>query len=369
MIRFWYRNDAILMAKNSGKLNKRQDEILSLLEKSGLLSVSQIQKAIESVFGKISKITINRDLRELINLDYVSGKGKARSAVYGLSPRYNLIKPINIEEYFRIEIDKRSGKERFDFQIFPVLKNVFTSEENKKLKEFNEEYRQNVKKLSPGILKSEFERLTIELSWKSSQIEGNTYTLLETEALVKEKKQAKGHKKEEATMILNHKDTLDYIRKNKGRFKIITLAKIENIHYLLTKNLGISRNIRKSAVGITGTRYKPLDNQFQIKEAMEKTCEIINKEKDPFSKALLLSVMIAYIQPFEDGNKRTSRLMSNAALLAHDACPLSYRSVDEVEYKKAVIFFYERNNISYFKRLFIEQFEFAVGNYFRGIIK
>jgi Fic family protein len=74
--------------------------------------------------------------------------------------------------------------------------------------------------------------------------------------------------------------------------------------------------------------------------------------------------MIAYIQPFEDGNKRTSRMVSNAILLAFGICPLSYRSIDEAEYKKAVILFYELNNISYFKQLFIEQFRFAVNNYF-----
>jgi Fic family protein len=74
--------------------------------------------------------------------------------------------------------------------------------------------------------------------------------------------------------------------------------------------------------------------------------------------------MIAYIQPFEDGNKRTSRILGNAILLAHDYCPLSYRSVDEVEYKKAVILFYEQNNAFYFKELFLEQFKQAVNKYF-----
>lgn len=74
--------------------------------------------------------------------------------------------------------------------------------------------------------------------------------------------------------------------------------------------------------------------------------------------------MIAYIQPFEDGNKRTSRILANALLLAFDYCPLSYRSVDEIEYKKAVILFYEQNNLAYFKKLFIEQFKQAVNKYF-----
>ena len=76
--------------------------------------------------------------------------------------------------------------------------------------------------------------------------------------------------------------------------------------------------------------------------------------------------MIAYIQPFEDGNKRTARLLNNALLLANGECPISYRNANEIEYKKAIILFFEQNNISYFKKLFIEQYEFAVKNYFRA---
>ena len=167
-------------------------------------------------------------------------------------------------------------------------------------------------------------------------------------------------------MILNHKKTLDYIRKNTSAFKKMTVAKLEDIHFLLTEGLGIARGLRKAPVGITGTAYRPLDNIFQIREALEKTCEAINKEKNVFIKAVVLMVMIAYIQPFDDGNKRTGRLSANAILMAYNICPLSYRSVSEEEYKKAVILFYEQNNISYFKDLFVEQFEFAVKNYFRS---
>ena len=75
-------------------------------------------------------------------------------------------------------------------------------------------------------------------------------------------------------------------------------------------------------------------------------------------------VMVAYIQPFNDGNKRTGRLIANAILMAYNTCPLSYRSVSEEEYKKEIILFYEQNNIGYFKKLFMEHFEFAVKNYF-----
>ncbi len=351
--------------KDKRKLNKRQDVILYILNRTKKTSVSGILADLKVYFGEVSKITVNRDLEKLLELKFIVRGGKGRAVFYELSPRYNLLKYIDADKYFLTEVDKREAIKYFNFEIFSILKDIFNQEEKKYLDKLNGEYQKNIKNIPESLIKKEFERLVIELSWKSSQIEGNTYSLLETESLIKEKREAPGHKKEEAIMIVNHKKVLDYILKNKNIFRIITIAKIEDIHYLLAKNLGIPRSLRKRAVGITGTKYKPLDNEFQTREALEKTCQAVNQEKNPFSKAVMLMAMIAYIQPFEDGNKRTSRLLGNAILMAHSICPLSYRSVDEVEYKKAVILFYEQNNISYFKKLFIEQFEFAVKNYFR----
>jgi Fic family protein len=93
-------------------------------------------------------------------------------------------------------------------------------------------------------------------------------------------------------------------------------------------------------------------------------CALINGKIDPYEKALLALLLISYIQPFEDGNKRTSRLISNAILLAHGCCPLTYRSVDANDYRAALLLFYEQNNISAFKRIFVEQAEFAANEYF-----
>jgi Fic family protein len=92
----------------------------------------------------------------------------------------------------------------------------------------------------------------------------------------------------------------------------------------------------------------------------------INKTIHPIEKALLALALISYIQPFEDGNKRTARLLANAILMAQNYCPLSYRNVKESEYKKAVLVFYESHNIDPLKRMFVEQFTFAVQNYFRA---
>lgn len=165
-------------------------------------------------------------------------------------------------------------------------------------------------------------------------------------------------------MILNHKKALDYIGSNKADFQKISVTKIENIHSLIVDDLNVTKNLRKTLVGITGTNYKPLDNEFKIREVLEKACWKVNETKNIFEKAVTLILLIAYIQPFVDGNKRTSRLSGNAILQSFDSCSLSYRSMDDVEYKKAVLLFYEQNNISYFKELFLKQFEFAVENYF-----
>ena len=218
--------------------------------------------------------------------------------------------------------------------------------------------------LSKNEYKKEFERLAIDLSWKSSQIEGNTYSLLETERLLKERETASGKTKEEAIMLLNHKDAIDFIIDHPDYLHPLTVSKIEDIHSLLIKELAVEKNLRKRRVGISGTNYRPLDNEFQISEALSNTCDLINYKNNIFEKALLSLVLISYIQPFMDGNKRTSRIVSNAILMNHSHCPISFRTIDSIEYKKAMLLFYEQNNISRFKEIFINQFEFAVNTYF-----
>ncbi len=346
-------------------LNKRQEYILNFLEKTeSSKAVSDILFFLQEEFGAISRMTVNRDLRLLQSNGYVTKSGSGRGAVYGLMSAYKAIKPINIEEYFATDTDKRKIQPNFNFEVFSLFGSAFTPNEFDRLEKLSAVYQQNLKKLSPTALKKEYERLIIELSWKSSKIEGNTYTLLETEFLLRERIEPKGHTREETTMILNHKIALDYIRAHAGRFKRLDLRDIEAVHSLLITGLNVKKNIRHGLVRISGTAYKPIDNRFQIREAMEKTCKLINKQKSPFAKALIAMLMLSYIQPFEDGNKRASRLIGNALLLAHNTCPLSFRSIDELEYKKAVLLFYEQNNFKYFKELFINQFKFAVENYF-----
>jgi len=346
------------------ELNKRQDAILAFIEEKGAVSIGQIIEHIKKELGVVTRITISRDLEKILGVGLIQREGAGRGVYYKLSVQYSSVKKIDVEKYFSVDLDQRKIIEKFNFDIFNQLSDIFTDSEKQRLLELNEIYRKKIEAIPVDALKKEIERLNIDFSWKSSKIEGNTYSLLETEQLIKNQKQAEGHSKEEAAMILNHKKTLEYICENKKDFQSISVSKIENIHSLLVGDLGVAKGLRKTLVRITGTNYSPLDNEFQIKEALEKTCLLVNGTEDVFKKAVVLMLLIAYIQPFIDGNKRTSRLSGNAILQSFDSCPLSYRSMNEIEYKKAALLFYEQNNISYFKELFLKQFEFAVENYF-----
>ena len=264
-------------------------------------------------------------------------------------------------------MDEREVQTSFNFELInEILPQVelFTGDEKKQLANLQARFTKNLEGITSTEYRKEMERLGIDLSWKSSQIEGNTYSLLETEKLLKEKQTASGKTKEEAVMLLNHKDALDFILADPEYMQEITVRRIEELHSILVKELDVDKGIRKRRVGVTGTNYRPLDNEYQIREALEDTCRLINGKENVFEKSLLALVLLSYIQAFADGNKRTARITSNAILIANRCCPMSFRTVDSVDYKKAMLIFYEQNNISAFKKIFIDQFAFAVQTYF-----
>ena len=341
-----------------------ENSILEFLKQNKGSSSNEILQGIDE---KKSIATIKRVLSKLIDEKLIISLGKGKATKYQIAPFFNLFDEINIEEYFGKEIDERKIEDNFNFNLISkTLNNVnlFTSEESLKLSALQDIYKKNISTLSESEYKQELERLAIDLSWKSSQIEGNTYSLLETEHLLKEKEAASGKTREEATMLLNHKAAIDFIIEEPEYLIPLSISKIEDIHSLLTKDLEVSKNIRKHRVGISGTNYRPLDNEYQIKDALFAMCELVNNKENIFEKALLTLMLISYIQPFVDGNKRTARIVSNAILMNYKYCPLSFRTVDSVDYKKAMLLFYEQNNITAFKKIFIEQFEFAVKTYF-----
>ena len=335
-------------------MSSRQQKILRLLS-AGIFSRIQLQKALTE---KVSKPTLFRDLRSLISVGLVTSSGVGKATVYQRIDEHPLLH----------EPKKNFSTEKpilFNFEVFNHLTGLFTPGERAHLDRIYKSLNAQIAKLGNTIAKRELERFVIELAWKSSRIEGNTYSLLETETLIKMHQEAEGHTKEEAAMILNHKAAFDTMFARREGFKTLRMSDITQLHTLLIQNLGVDPGVRNHPVGITGSAFRPLDNQWQIREALEKLIKAINSSHHPFEKALIASSMVAYIQPFADGNKRTSRMLTNAILVAHDFYPISYRVVNETTYKQALITFYEQHSLYELKRILIEQYEFALDNYFR----
>jgi len=341
-----------------------KNSIIDYLQRKPNASSKEI---FEGAGSGASYATIKRQIAALLRNNYIVRQGNAKNTRYSLSANYHLLCPVDLTEYYSREIDGREILPGYNFDLIPKVlskTSLFTDPEIEKLNAAQARFTGNIAQLSAGEYERDMERLAIDLSWKSSQIEGNTYSLLETERLLREKKTADGKTKDEAIMLLNHKDAIDFIVSEPGYFADLSIAKIENIHAILVKELGVDTNIRRRRVGITGTNYRPLDNEFQIREALQATCSLINAKENVFEKSLLALVLLSYIQAFNDGNKRTARIVANAVFIANRHCPLSFRTVDSVDYKKAMLLFYEQNNISAFKQIFMEQFEFAVQSYF-----
>lgn len=356
MIRFLYMNDTI-------QINSRQQEILQLcLFAQKALSSSEI---FEDLKTDTSLVTIKRDLSELFECGYLHRGGAGAATKYTISTLGRINTIIDIKTYSETEIDKRFTENSYNFNFFTEYPTtVFLSKEREKLNNAHKAYVENTQNMSETIHKKELERFVIELSWKSSRIEGNTYTLLDTERLIKEGIKSEKNTDEEAIMILNHKKAFEYILENKNDFKDkLSLKKIQKVHKILVRDLHVSSEPRKSRVGITGSNYLPLDMSSQIIEAVEHLCSKIDKLDTPYDKALLALIGLSYIQTFEDGNKRIARFITNAILLAYGYAPLSYRSVDEEYYREAMLVFYETQSVIAVKDIFIGQYLFSTKNY------
>ena len=335
-------------------------EILQFLHYHPLANRTEIMAGLTKA---PSDSTMKRLLSAAVKEGNIETAGRGPATKYKLTPQAHVTMPLDLATYFDKDIDEREVQESFNFDlirnVLPKVE-IFTKEELEVLNAAQMEFKKNTEGMTELEYRKEMERLGVDLSWKSSQIEGNTYSLLETERLLKDKQTASGKTKEEAIMLLNHKDALDFVLDIPDYLKELSVHRIEDIHSILTKELEVDRNIRHRRVGITGTNYRPLDNEFQIREALEDTCTLVNGKDNVFEKALLTLVLLSYIQAFVDGNKRTARITSNAILIANGYCPISFRTVDSIDYKKAMLMFYEQNNIAAFKKIFIEQFLFAV---------
>lgn len=200
------------------------------------------------------------------------------------------------------------------------------------------------------------DRLLIDLSWSSSRLEGNTYTLLDTRRLLAFSQEAEGKARWEAQMLLNHKDAIEFLVDSAAEIGFDRRS-ILNLHALLASELlpdptGEGR-LRRIAVGIGGSTYLPLAVPQIIEECFEQLLHTASAIEDPFEQALYIMVYLPYLQPFDDVNKRVSRLAANIPFLRANLCPLSFTDVPRDLYTQAVLGVYELRRVDLLRDVFL----------------
>lgn len=209
-------------------------------------------------------------------------------------------------------------------------------------------------------------RLLIDLSWASSRLEGNTYSRLDTARLIEEGQAADGKNALETQMILNHKEAIEYLVGDPEHARL-TPATLISLHAFLSDGLMADASavgrIRNRAVEIGGSVYRPMALPQRLEELFGIVVQMAADIQDPFEQAFFLMVHLPYLQPFEDVNKRVSRLAANIPFIRHNLCPLSFIDVPQQAYVDAMIGVYELNRVELLRDVFVWAYERSCQQY------
>lgn len=313
----------------------------------------------------VSAATIRRDLGELVDQGILLRQGENKGVRYAATDISRLFLPFVLGQYFDRDEQAFYVQESYNFSLLPGMAAVplLTDYQQSRLQQATEMFRRNAKGLSGVLYQKELERFVIEFAWKSSKIEGNTYSLLDTEFLLRNGIEAPGKSKFEARMIVNHKQAYLFVVESAERGVAVDVAYVAHIHRLINDDLGVQQGLRDRRVGMSGSQYVPIAVKQQLREQLQVLITAIASKTDPYEQAIIAVLSLSYLQPFEDGNKRTARVLANSLLLRAHCAPLSYRSVDEREYKEATLIFYEQNSVAPFRELFVEQYLYSATHY------
>jgi hypothetical protein len=210
------------------------------------------------------------------------------------------------------------------------------------------------------------DRLLIDLSWASSRLEGNTYSRLDTERLIEFGQAAEGKDALETQMILNHKAAIEYLVRGDDRGGVTTETIIA-LHALLSDGLLpdplACGRLRNRPVEIGGSVYLPVALPQRLAELFNLVVQMAAEIADPFEQAFFLLIHLHYLQPFEDVNKRVSRLAANIPLIRHNLSPLSFIDVPEQAYVDGLLGVYELTRVELLRDVFVWAYERSCQQY------
>lgn len=337
----------------------RDEMLVTMREKNTPVSSSELAQALQ-----VGKSTIKRHLEVLIKEGLLRKEGVGKATRYTLS-RAALHRPMLAANESPAPYNARS--------LLTYLQSPLTTREiTGYVRDFVDAYIPNEtfllsEALAETLLKEGqmagqqpagtyarkvLEQLLVDLSWSSSRLEGNTYSLLATEELFRSGREAGDM---DAVMLLNHKQAIEFLIDAVPQYGLTTPV-ISNLHSilmsdLLSDSMGLG-SIRTKIVNVSGTTYTPPQTPVLLKEMFEIIVEKARLIKNPVESAFFLWVNLAYLQPFEDGNKRTSRLAANIPLMIYNSAPLSFLDADPAEYAYAMMGIYEKRDVSLAAELF-----------------
>lgn len=369
-------------------LTSQQEEILSILARNpnGLNS----EGILNGLKYPPTLRTVQRRLAELMAERHIAAVGKGKATVY------KLLAPIDIyakspnsdapgaeETYFAYIPLSEEGREVFSYVRRPVagrspagyqreFLDAYIPNESWYLSKAVRSHLQRIgvtsdlKRPAGTYGRAILNRLLIDLSWASSRLEGNTYSRLDTQNLIEFGRYAEGKDAQDAQMILNHKAAIELLVDDADVIGFDTHTFL-SLHGLLSENLmpnpDASGRLRTRPVDIGGSVFVPLGAPQIIEECfheiLDKTAEI----SDPFEQAFFVMVHLPYLQPFEDVNKRVSRLGANIPLLKHNLCPLTFIDVPDRAYIDATLGIYELNRVELLRDLFVWAYERSTREY------
>ncbi len=346
-----------------------QSDLIEIIERFPQgASIEEIMLA----FTPKSRRTVQRWVAELVEKGLIEAVGSARSTRYRLIPKSDTSHPQQVSILL-----SEQATEIQEFVTKPIaLRHPVTYN-----REWLEGYLPNVTQYLPDkvrknlrklgqvekgqypagtFAKQIFTRLLIDLSWNSSRLEGNTYSLLDTEQLIQYGNVPEGKDLRETQMILNHKAAIEFLINSASEIGINRYT-VLNLHTLLSDNLmpdvTSSGRLRLYPVGISHSTYIPIAIPQVIQECFDLILEKAHLIQDPFEQAFFLMVHISYLQAFEDVNKRTSRLAANIPFIRNNLCPLSFIDVPENLYINGLLGIYELNRIELMRDVFIWAYE------------
>ncbi len=350
-----YTNNDIKQITNSIGLSPEERAILHLLLDSQPLKSSELTAKLNIS----SRQQLLRLMKKMLNNGLISKTGQ------GPSVRYQLNRILLAKKFMALDYLNRSMC-RYDLNRLTF----YTPNQSNLL---DKEIQQEMRILSNATIQAGetvndriFKRMIIDFSWTSSKLEGNTYTIEETEKLIQKSIRSDNRTPYEALMIENHAHAARYII-NYSKDIAIAPVEIRGLHAMLSTGLLSNQQgcgaIRTDTIEIGQSAYHPENTPSILQTQLDKICQKAVEIHNPFEQSFFLMLHISYLQPFIDINKRTGRISANIPLLKNNLCPVSFYGIDEKMYINGILEFYETGETHTLAHAFLNSYKISVQRY------